>query len=97
MGCAFDHDLFLALNFDGGATMDRIMSLCSAPAAWAWLYALILWLVWRRTGWRGALLFVVAAAVALGLSDMIAGIFKHAGRWPFCRSRPFAARGSPRS
>ena len=45
MGCAFDHDLFLALNFDGGATMDRIMSLCSAPAAWAWLYALILWLV----------------------------------------------------
>ncbi len=86
MGCAFDHDLFLALNFDGGATMDRIMSLCSAPAAWAWLYALILWLVWRRTGWRGALLFVVAAAVALGLSDMIAGIFKHAGPlknlWP---------------
>lgn len=86
MGCTFDHDLFLALNFDGGATMDRIMSVCSAPASWAWLYVLILWLVRRRAGWRGVLLFVAAAAVALGLADMIAGIFKHTGPlknlWP---------------
>lgn len=86
MGYTFDYDLFLALNFDGGAAMDGFMSFCSAPAAWAWLHALILWLVWRRAGWRGVLLFVAAAALALGLSDMIAGIFKHAGLlknlWP---------------
>lgn len=86
MGYTFDYDLFLALNFDGGAAMDGFMSFCSAPAAWVWLHALILWLVWRRAGWRGVLLFVAAAALALGLSDMIAGIFKHAGLlknlWP---------------
>lgn len=86
MGYTFDYDLFLALNFDGGAAMDGFMSFCSAPVAWAWLHALILWLVWRRAGWRGVLLFVAAAALALGLSDMIAGIFKHAGLlknlWP---------------
>lgn len=82
----FDHTLFLALNFDGGPVVDRIMTLCSTPAAWAWLYALMLWLVWRRGGWRALLLFVATAAVALGLADMVAGIFKHTGLlgglWP---------------
>lgn len=82
----FDHGLFLAMNFDGGTVMDRIMVLCSSPAAWAWLYLLILWLVWRRGGWRGVLLFLAAAGVALGLADMVAGIFKHTGLlgdlWP---------------
>lgn len=82
----FDHELFLALNFDGGPVVDRIMVLCSTPAAWAWLYILMLWLVWRRGGWRALLLFAAAAAVALGLADMVAGIFKHSGLlgglWP---------------
>lgn len=82
----FDHELFLALNFDGGPAVDRIMVLCSTPAAWAWLYILMLWLVWRRGGWRALLLFAAAAAAALGLADMVAGIFKHSGLlgglWP---------------
>lgn len=82
----FDHALFLTLNFDGGPLMDRVMTLCSSPAAWAWLYLLILWLVWRRGGWRALLMFAVAAGVALGVADMVAGIFKHTGLlgglWP---------------
>ena len=82
----FDHDLFLWLNFDGGVVMDTIMKAISTPAVWAWLYLLILWLVWRKSGWRGALLFLVLAWAAVGLSDMIAGIFKHSGLlknlWP---------------
>lgn len=84
--CTFDHELFLALNFDGGPVVDRIMVLCSTPAAWAWLYILMLWLVWRRGGWRALLLFAAAAAAALGLADVVAGIFKHSGLlgglWP---------------
>lgn len=82
----FDYPLFLLLNFDGGPVMDTLMKVVSTPAAWAWLYILILWLVWRRSGWRGALLFLVLAAAAVGLSDLIAGIFKHSGLlknlWP---------------
>jgi undecaprenyl-diphosphatase len=58
----------------------------STPAVWAWLYLLIIFLVWRRYGWRGALLLLVAAGAAIGLADMIAGIFKHTGLlkdlWP---------------
>ena len=75
----FDYPLFLALNFDGGAVVDKIMVLFSTPLFWVWLYLIMLWLVWRKYSWRGVLLFLVAAAVAAGISDMIAGIFKHTG------------------
>lgn len=75
----FDYPLFLTLNFDGGAVVDKIMVLFSTPLFWVWLYLIMLWLVWRKYSWRGVLLFLVAAAVAAGISDMVAGIFKHTG------------------
>ena len=82
----FDYPLFLWLNFDGGAVMDRIMLLASTPAVWSWLYLLILYIVWRKNGWRGVIFFLVAASVAVVLGDMISGIFKHTGLlknlWP---------------
>jgi len=46
---------------------------------WLPLYALILWLVWRRSGWRGMSVFLVLMLLALGLSDIVSGIFKHNG------------------
>ena len=75
----FDYPLFLWLNFDGGAVMDRAMLLASTPAVWSWLYLLILYIVWRNKGWRGVLFFLVAAALAVVLGDMISGMFKHTG------------------
>ena len=65
----FDHALFLALNFDGGPVMDRLMTLVSGTAMWLPLYALILWLVWRREGWRRTLLFAAAIVLAIVLAD----------------------------
>lgn len=75
----FDHALFLALNFDGGPVMDRIMTLVSGTAMWIPLYILIVWLVWQREGWRNTLLFLLAVVAAIVLADMFAGIFKHSG------------------
>lgn len=81
-----DHGLFLALNFDGGAAMDKAMFLVSGTLVWLPLYALILWLVYRRAGGRNLLLFVGCMIAALVLADMLAGIFKHSGvlkhLWP---------------
>ena len=77
MNC--DHNLFLALNFDGGAFMDRLMLTVSGTAMWLPLYALILWLVWRRGGWRNVIVFTLLMVAALVLSDMVSGIFKHNG------------------
>lgn len=75
----FDHDLFLALNFDGGPAWDRAMLALSGTAVWLPLYAAIAWLVWRRDGWRGLALFVLLMGCAVALADMAAGIFKHNG------------------
>ncbi len=69
----------MALNFDGGPLFDRVMLTVSGTAMWLPLYALILWLVWRRSGWRGMLVFLVLMLLALGLSDLVSGIFKHNG------------------
>ena len=59
-----DESLFLALNFDGGPCLDRIMTLISGMAIWIPFYLLILWLVCRRYGWRNTLLFLAALALA---------------------------------
>ena len=75
----FDHGLFLWLNFDGGAFMDWLMTTISGTAMWIPLYLLIFWLVWRKEGWTGVLAFLVCLALAMGLADMICGIFKHSG------------------
>ena len=95
----FDYDLFLWLNFDGGAVIDSVMKAISTPAVWAWLYLLILYMVWRKSGWRQTLLFLAMVGAAVGLSDMIAGIFKHTGLlgdvWPSfpVRLRPMHSEG----
>ncbi len=62
------------------------------------LYLLILWLVCRRYGWRNTLLFLAALALALVLSDMLCGIFKHSGPLKHLLGRfflPAGARCSP--
>ena len=75
----FDHQLFLDLIFDGGPCMDRLMLTVSGTAMWLPLYALILWLVWRRSGWRGVIIFTVLMIAALALADMVSGMFKSNG------------------
>lgn len=74
-----DYDLFLALNFDGGNFMDRLMLTVSGTLMWLPLYALICVLIVRREGWRNLLIFVVLLGIILALSDMIPGIFKGNG------------------
>ncbi len=82
----WDYNLFLWLNFNGGALMDSLMLFVSGKLSWVVLYMLILWLVGRKHGWRGALLALVVIGCAVGISDIIAGIFKHSGLlknlWP---------------
>ncbi|MDE5815550.1 MAG: hypothetical protein K2H42_04595, partial [Alistipes sp.] len=75
----FDHDLFLALNFDGGPTVDRLMFAISGTPLWIPLYVLILWLIGRKYGWRNMVLFFVLMIAAIGLSDIVCGIFKANG------------------
>ncbi len=88
----WDWVIFKALNFDGGTATDAVMEAVSGIAMWIPLYLLILWLVWRRGGWRALMLFAVLVAAAMGMADMIAGIFKHSWHlkylWPSYEARP---------
>ena len=75
----WDIPLFDVLNFDGGAVMDGVMSAVSGVVMWLPLYALIIYMVWRKYSWRGVIALLVAVGVAMGLADIVAGIFKHSG------------------
>lgn len=96
---SWDYPLFEMLNFDGGATLDSLMSAISGIVMWIPLYLLILYMVWRRWSWRGVVALILAVALALGLADLLAGIFKHSGPlknlWPDfpARLRPMFSEG----
>lgn len=75
----FDYLMFLALNFDGGPFLDSLMTAVSGTAMWIPLYAAIFGWVWYKRGWKICLAFTVCLAVAMGLADMLCGIFKHTG------------------
>ena len=75
----WDWGLFEALNFDGPEWLDAVMIMVSGIKVWMPLYILIIYMVWRRYSWRGLLAFAVAIGVAIGMADIVSGIFKHQG------------------
>lgn len=75
----WDWGLFEMLNFNGPAWLDSAMIAVSGIKMWIPLYILIIYIVWRRYGWRGIVALLVAMGVAIGISDIVAGIFKHQG------------------
>lgn len=75
----WDWGLFEFLNFDGPAWLDIAMTKASGLMVWLPLYALMIYMVWRRYSWRGIVTFLIAVGVAILLADLVAGIFKHQG------------------
>jgi undecaprenyl-diphosphatase len=78
-GFSLDERLFLWLNFDGGVVLDSVMSAISGAVMWIPLYLFIAWAVYRKYDWKSLLAFIVCLALAMGISDMLCGIFKHTG------------------
>ncbi len=73
---SFDAPVFLALNFDGGVVMDRLMWFFSAKAVWAPLYLFLLWMIWRKCGWRYMLVVLLSVLVGVAAGDQICNFFK---------------------
>jgi len=72
-----DEAIFLALNFDGGSAIDHAMFIISGRLTWLPLYLLIIFLIWRRYGWRTTLFAVLLIAAAVGAADQICNLFKN--------------------
>ena len=59
--------------------MDTMMEIVSGTLMWIPLYIFILLWALRKYGWRSALAYLVCLVLAIGLADMLCGIFKHTG------------------
>lgn len=80
-----DTDILLWINHHHAAWADQFMWVVSSRWTWLPLYAMLIGLLFWRFGWRRALVFLVAIAAAVGLSDWVSsGIIKHL----VCRLRP---------
>ena len=75
----WDWPLFEAINFDGPEWLDQAMMCVTGIKMWIPLYILIIYMAWRNYGWRGVVAYVVALGVAIGLADIVAGVFKQQG------------------
>ncbi|MDR2935793.1 MAG: phosphatase PAP2 family protein [Rikenellaceae bacterium] len=73
----WDKELFLALNGDLGHAADLFSRVVSANTTWIPLYLLILFLVYRRWGWKTMLATLVFVALGVILADQVCNIAKH--------------------
>jgi undecaprenyl-diphosphatase len=64
-----DRELFLFLNGLHTAWLDPVMYHISQKLTWLPLYALLLFMVWRRSGWKGLLYFAVLVGILVLLTD----------------------------
>lgn len=71
-----DHSATLWLNFDGGVVVDRLMWLASEKLTWVPLYLALLWLVWRKWGWRYMVVILLGVVLGIALSDQVCNYFK---------------------
>ena len=71
-----DTPLYLALNFDGGPTVDMIFHIITDKLTWIPLYLLLLYLFWRKYDWRGFLLCIAVVVLSVVVTDHFANLFK---------------------
>ena len=81
---SFDQELSLLVNSWHTAFSDRIWILFSDKFIWIALYALVLYFLFRRLGWKKALLAVACLVLMIVCCDQSANLVKNSA----CRLRP---------
>lgn len=82
---ALDKEWTLALNGLGGhPVMDQLMSFASHKLTWVPLYLVLVFFLFRRLGWKRALVFLAAIGLSFLCCDQLANLFKYG----FERLRP---------
>ena len=66
----------LFLNFDGGSAMDSIMWFASGIASWIPLYFVILYILYRKYGWKYMLFALLFIGLGIGICDQVCNFFK---------------------
>lgn len=85
----YDKELFLYLNNLGSDTWDGLWLVITNKLSSIPLYAILLFLIYKKFGWKGLLLMVFVVAAMIAFTDQITNVFKHT----FQRPRPCRAEG----
>jgi len=85
----YDTDLFLFLNNLGTPTWDGLWLVITHKFTFVPLYAILLFLLYRKFGLKALLIFVVVVALMITFTDQITNVFKRG----FERRRPCGAEG----
>ncbi|NMH27503.1 phosphatase PAP2 family protein [Flavobacterium silvaticum] len=72
-----DREVFLWLNNLGSETFDPLWLLITKFTSWIPIFAIILYLTFKRLGWRHAVLIIVCIALLLLLTDQTTNLFKY--------------------
>lgn len=80
-----DTCVLLTLNGFHTPFLDTVMEAASMRTIWIPLYVLLFIMVWRRYGWRGAVLALLAVGLGVAVADQICGQYL---RHLVCRMRP---------
>lgn len=75
---SIDQQLFLALNFDGGPTLDSFMWWASGKWSWVPLYVFLLLAMKKKLEWKLFFWALFMIAVCIAINDQVAsGLFKN--------------------
>lgn len=85
----YDKELFLYLNNLGTTTFDGFWLVMTNKYTFAPLYAVILFVIYRKLGWKTFLLLLVVIAAMVTFTDQVTNLFKDT----FQRPRPCRADG----
>ena len=80
-----DHQLFLFLNGLHADWLDLVMTFISSEMGWIPFYIVLLYLVFKKLGWRGLLFVVIGVAILITCSDQLSA---HVFKPVFHRFRP---------
>ena len=72
-----DRSAFLALNGPMGEFADSFFYFVSGNSSWIPLYLLMLYFVYRKGGWKTALVFLAFVAISVTLADQMCNIAKY--------------------
>ncbi|MBD3583256.1 phosphatase PAP2 family protein [Flavobacterium selenitireducens] len=79
-----DQQLFIWLNSFGSETFDGLWLIITKFTSWIPIFAIILYLTFKRLGWKHALLIIGCIALLLTITDQTTNLFKNG----FQRLRP---------
>jgi len=71
-----DRDLFVWLNSLGSETFDPFWEFITKQLNWIPVFAIILYLTFKRLGWRHAVLIILIIAALITLTDQTTNLFK---------------------